>query len=96
MARARITYVFDPATGQRDLRIEYESGDDALADEHEQEHRRLVRGLLGDLYPTGAFPAGASSSGVQVEREAAPERSEPGDPEPARRPALLVQGPKTE
>jgi hypothetical protein len=47
----------NPKTGKRDLLVEYESEDDALAHEHERDHRRFVEQLLGrsidDLGPIG-------------------------------------------
>ncbi len=58
MARAKITYRFNPETGKREMHIDYQSDSDADRLEHEQEHRKLVRDLLGDL----------SGDEVQVER----------------------------
>jgi hypothetical protein len=36
----------DPATGRKDVVIQYESDSDALPMEHEEEHRRLVDKLI--------------------------------------------------
>jgi hypothetical protein len=36
----------DPATGRKDVIIQYESDADALPMEHEEEHRRLVDQLI--------------------------------------------------
>jgi hypothetical protein len=47
MARATITYVFNPATGKREWHIDYESAPDATIPEHEKGHREVVRNLVG-------------------------------------------------
>jgi hypothetical protein len=49
MARAKITYVYNPDTGKREWRIDYESLPDATMHEHESRHRELVRELIGPL-----------------------------------------------
>lgn len=47
MANVTIRLVANPKTGKRDIYIDYESEDDALPFEHEEEHRDLVEQLLG-------------------------------------------------
>jgi hypothetical protein len=49
MARAKITYVYNPQTGKREWHIHYESPSDATLHEHEAKHRALVREIVGDL-----------------------------------------------
>lgn len=61
MAEITLRLRHDPKSGRRELVIHYESDDDALAHEHEQDHRALVEDLLG-------VPVGAIADTVVVER----------------------------
>lgn len=47
MADLTIRLVSNPKTGKRDIYIDYESEDDALPYEHEQDHHHIVEQLLG-------------------------------------------------
>ncbi len=47
MAEMTIRLVSNPSTGKRDIFIDYESEDDALPHEHEQDHHDIVEQLLG-------------------------------------------------
>ena len=47
MAELTIRLVSNPSTGKRDIYIDYESEDDALPFEHEQDHRDILEQLLG-------------------------------------------------
>jgi hypothetical protein len=47
MAEVTLRFRHNPATGKRELVISYESDDDALAHEHERDHRALVEKLIG-------------------------------------------------
>lgn len=47
MAEMTIRLVSNPRTGKRDIYIDYESEDDALPYEHEEDHRDVVEQLLG-------------------------------------------------
>lgn len=47
MAEMTIRLVSNPKTGKRDIFIDYESEDDALPHEHEQDHHDIVEQLLG-------------------------------------------------
>ncbi|MEC9396616.1 MAG: hypothetical protein VYE40_19285 [Myxococcota bacterium] len=47
MADVTIRLVSNPKTGKRDIYIDYESEDDALPFEHEEDHRDVVEKLLG-------------------------------------------------
>ena len=47
MAEMTIRLVSNPSTGKRDIYIDYESQDDALPHEHEQDHHDVVERLLG-------------------------------------------------
>ncbi len=47
MAEMTIRLVSNPKTGKRDIFIDYESEDDALPYEHEQDHHDIVEQLLG-------------------------------------------------
>jgi len=53
MAEFTIRFVFNLETGKKDIYIDYQSEEDALPMEHEQEHRELVGQLLGQgaLHP---------------------------------------------
>jgi hypothetical protein len=53
MARATITYTYNPKTGRRDWHVEYQSAGDTMLDEHEQAHRDFLRKLLGDALSRG-------------------------------------------
>ncbi|AGC44681.1 hypothetical protein MYSTI_03369 [Myxococcus stipitatus DSM 14675] len=46
MASLILRLVVNPATGRKDVVIQYESDSDALPMEHEEEHRRLVDQLI--------------------------------------------------
>jgi hypothetical protein len=75
MARAKITYTYNPQTGKREWHIDYQSPSDATMDEHEAKHRALVREMVGDL----------ESPDVEVDRGLArkPEaKPVPTDPQP--------------
>ncbi len=65
----------DPISGKRQLVVSYRSDADALPNEHEEEHRRLVQKLVekgGRVIvrrETEEAPAGAQESTPQGERE---------------------------
>lgn len=46
-AEIKIHLRFNVETGKKDIVIEYDSEDDALAWEHEQRHREIVEQLVG-------------------------------------------------
>ncbi|NVB40350.1 hypothetical protein G6O69_38450 [Pseudenhygromyxa sp. WMMC2535] len=46
MPELNIHLQIDPATGKKNLIVEYESDSDALPHEHEEEHRALVNALV--------------------------------------------------
>jgi hypothetical protein len=47
MAEVTLRLRHNPATGERELVIHYESEDDALPHEHERAHREIVEKILG-------------------------------------------------
>lgn len=47
MAEVTIRFRHNPKTGKRELLIGFESDADALAHEHERDHRALVEKLIG-------------------------------------------------
>lgn len=47
MGQIKISFVYDPKTGKRDLMVDYESDPDRLPAEHERDHRRIVERLVG-------------------------------------------------
>ena len=47
MAEVTLRFRHNPGTGKRELIIQYESDEDALAHEHERDHRALVESLIG-------------------------------------------------
>lgn len=61
MAEVTLRLRHNPKTGLRELVVHYESDDDALAHEHERDHRGWVEDLLG-------VPVGALADTVVVER----------------------------
>ena len=63
MAEVTIRFRHNAKTGKRELVIAYESDDDALAHEHERDHRALVEALLG-------VPVTADMGDIVVERVA--------------------------
>lgn len=81
MARAKVTYVYNPATGKREWHIEYQSDPDATAVEHERAHRALVRALVGqglaseDEIEVVRGEGTASEKPTAREAEAAPVRA---------------------
>jgi hypothetical protein len=89
MASVTIRLRIDPATGKKDVLIDYESDADALPVEHEEAHRRVVDRLieggllraeeLGRVVVGREAPAG-EGSGVQS-----------GDETPAAEPAPVKQ-----
>lgn len=60
MAKAKITYVYNPVTGKREYQIDYQSASDATTAEHERGHRKLVEVLLGKAL--------ADNKAIEVER----------------------------
>jgi hypothetical protein len=63
MANLILRLRVDPATGRREVVIDYTSEADALPMEHEEEHRRLAAGVID---------GGLGAGGVTVSREAEP------------------------
>jgi hypothetical protein len=61
MAEVTLRLRHNPKTGLRELVVHYESDEDALAHEHERDHRSWVEDLLG-------VPVGALADTVVVER----------------------------
>ena len=47
MADITIRMIYNKETGKNDIVIEYESDDDVLWKEHEQEHEKIVEKVLG-------------------------------------------------
>ncbi len=64
MASLTIRLRVDPATGKKDVLIDYHSDSDALPIEHEEEHRRLVEKLI-----EGGVLKAAEVGKIVVERE---------------------------
>lgn len=75
MAELTLRLVVDPETGKKDLWIDYHSDADATPDEHEEDHRALVRRILD----ASGIPSG-SVGRVWVHGAAV---ANPGDAEPA-------------
>lgn len=75
MARLTIQVFPAPENGSRTYRISLVSDEDATPREHEQNHRRAVRSLLGDI------DLDTESPRFRVEREAP--RAEPPPPCPS-------------
>ena len=47
MAKIKITFEYNDETGKRLINVDYTSDPDALAWEHEKEHARIVKELVG-------------------------------------------------
>lgn len=47
MAEITVKMIFNLETGKKDIWIDYESDEDALPIEHEQDHSHIVKQLLG-------------------------------------------------
>lgn len=60
MAEVTLRLRVDPATGKREIVVDYTSDSDALPIEHEEEHRRLAAGVVD---------GGLASGKVSVSRE---------------------------
>lgn len=78
MATAILRLIRDAKTGKRSVTIGYESDSDALPNEHEEDHRRLVERIV----PGGAERAArgqpsevAEEKKVESERERAREKA---------------------
>lgn len=71
MARVEIHLRVDPKTQRKTLSIAYESDADALAFEHEEDHRRIVQQLV----ERGVLGAGEVAA-LQIERVEVRERLE--------------------
>lgn len=69
MAEVTLRLRHNPKTGVREIVVHYESDDDALAHEHERDHRAMVEDLLG-------VPVGAIADTVVVERLSAKAKAE--------------------
>ena len=64
MATLTVRLEVDPATKKKNVVIKYDSDSDALPQEHEEQHRRLVEQLVAG----GALKPGDLGS-IRVERE---------------------------
>lgn len=73
MARAKVTYVYNPVTGKREWHIEYQSDPDATAVEHERNHRALVRALVGQGLASEEEIEVVRGEGKVEEKPAAPD-----------------------
>ncbi len=62
MAELTLKLTIDPVTGKKTVVVDYHSDSDALPNEHEEEHRRLV----GELVEGAPLEAGA---GLLVDRD---------------------------
>ena len=76
MAELTLRLRVDPATGKREIVIDYASDADALPMEHEDEHRRLANkivegGLASGKVDVSREPDGATSGGPAAEEPAA-------------------------
>jgi hypothetical protein len=77
----------DPATGKKDVLVDYESDADALPMEHEEAHRRLVDRLIeggllraeevGRVVVAREAPASEGSGAKDGDEASAAERAEP-------------------
>lgn len=83
MAEIKIRLIYNLESGKKDIFIDYESEGDALPIEHEQDHREIVRQLLGSdaLAPdevgeinVGRVPAGNAAGQRQRQEPPAPEQ----------------------
>lgn len=80
MATLTIRLEIDPVTKKKNVWVKYDSDSDALPQEHEEQHKRLVEALLAG----GALKPGELGT-LTVEREAQGGATEAGvAPEPAR------------
>jgi hypothetical protein len=81
MPSLTIRLVVDPATGKKDVLIDYASDEDALPMEHEDAHRRLVDGLIA-----GGTLKAAELGKIVVTREgeSAPDSTPASEPEATR------------
>ncbi len=74
MAEMMIRLVSNPKTGKRDIYIDYESDDDALPHEHEQDHRDILEQLLGqgilDEDELGQLHVGRARPGAAAPQQA--------------------------
>ena len=84
MSKVKITYDFNNKTGKREIHIDYQSDPDTLAFEHENEHARIVRELVGKgvLSPDEAAdvvvdrPVEENNKSRKKEEEYLPKRNE--------------------
>ena len=77
MAEMTIRLQIDPATGKKDIIVSLRSDDDALPQEHEQQHRELIDKLIEG----GVVKAGEVGK-IVVEREEESAISEPIEAQP--------------
>lgn len=79
MSSLTIRLRIDPATGKKDILIDYHSDSDALPMEHEEEHRLLVEKLING----GVLQAGEVGK-IVVERVHEPQEQMPSaEPTPS-------------
>jgi hypothetical protein len=71
MAELTLRLVIDPETGKKDLWIDYHSDADATPDEHEEDHRALVRRILSasDIPPASIGRVWVRGAAVEAPRE---------------------------
>ncbi len=77
MAEMTIRLQIDPATGKKDIIVSLRSDEDALPQEHEQQHRELVDKLIEG----GVVKAGEVGK-IVVEREEESAIAQPTESEP--------------
>lgn len=86
MAEITVKMIFNLETGKKDIWIDYESDEDALPIEHEQDHSHIVEQLLGkgiltpdEVGDVVVRRGGARTGKVDAEQEpAAPQAQKAG------------------
>jgi hypothetical protein len=73
MAEVTLRLRVDPATGKRELVVDYTSESDALPIEHEDEHRRLAAGAVDGGLTSGKVTVSRKGDGGGGGGTAAPE-----------------------
>jgi hypothetical protein len=88
MARLTLRLEIDPVTRKKNVWVKYDSDSDALPQEHEEQHRRLLEALIagGTVKPEELGTLTIEREG-QGPAQAAPSSEAPAAAEPAKVPA---------
>jgi hypothetical protein len=84
MANLTLRLRVDPATGRREIVIDYHSDSDALPMEHEEQHRQLAEKVLDGGLESGKVEVSREAEGTAAEAPAPADEQPIATPTPAK------------